>query len=91
MLNLIFLNECNSKNNYIAMEERLLAIDENELKNWMTDLSPAPSPAWATLRGETSQVYQGYKINQSLHEIDPIYVLLNVYDLRNPPPIAPCR
>ena len=68
MLNLIFLNECNSKNNYIAMEERLLAIDENELKNWMTDLSPAPSPAWATLRGETSQVYQGYTNIDHIHE-----------------------
>ena len=68
MLNLIFLNECNSKNNYIDMEERLLAIDENELKNWMTDLSPAPSPAWATLRGETSQVYQGYTNIDHIHE-----------------------
>ena len=68
MLNLIFLNECNSKNNYIAMEERLLAIDENELKNWMTDLSPAPSPDWATLRGETSQVYQGYTNIDHIHE-----------------------
>jgi hypothetical protein len=68
MLNLIFLNECNSKNNYIAMEERLLAIDENELKNWMTDLSPVPSPAWATLRGETSQVYQGYMNIDHIHE-----------------------
>jgi len=68
MLNLIYLNECNSKNNYIAMEERLLAIDENELKNWMTDLSPAPSPAWATLRGETSLVYQGYMNIDHIHE-----------------------
>ena len=68
MLNLIFLNECNSKNNYIAMEERLLAIDENELKNWMTDLSPAPSPDWATLRGETSLVYQGYTNIDHIHE-----------------------
>ena len=50
------------------MEERLLAIDENELKNWMTDLSPAPSPAWATLRGETSQVYQGYMNIDHIHE-----------------------
>ena len=50
------------------MEERLLAIDENELKNWMTDLSPAPSPAWATLRGETSLVYQGYTNIDHIHE-----------------------
>jgi len=72
MLNLIFLNECNSKNNYIAMtsdqlQRAILALDENELKNWMTDLSPAPSPVWTNLRGETGQVYQRYMNIDHIH------------------------
>ena len=72
MLNLIFLNECNSKNNYIDMtsdqlQRAILALDENELKNWMTDLSPAPSPVWTHETGETVQVYQRYMNIDHIH------------------------
>jgi hypothetical protein len=46
------LNDCNSKNNNIDMtsgqlQRAILALDENELKDWMTDLSPAPPHPWS--------------------------------------------
>ena len=49
------------------LQRAILALDENELKNWMTDLSPAPSPVWTNLRGETGQVYQRYMNIDHIH------------------------